>query len=215
MEIYSTEEQQVDAIKRFWRDNGMQIIAGAVIGLSGFIGWNWYVDQKVASQEAASDSFNTLASLTESNPSIGLQELDKELNQFVEQHGDSGYAILMQLIAAKQAVTKEEYTAAESYLQQAATQAQEPSLQGLILLRQARVQLQLEKYTEALSNLDKISSEAYLANVAELKGDIYFAQEQFDKARTEYQSAADIGGLDKNIWLKMKLDNLALSIQAQ
>ena len=38
MEIYSTEEQQVEAIKSFWKENGSQIIVGAVLGLGGFSG---------------------------------------------------------------------------------------------------------------------------------------------------------------------------------
>ena len=33
MEIYSTEEQQVDAIKQFWKDYGTSIVVGAVVGL--------------------------------------------------------------------------------------------------------------------------------------------------------------------------------------
>ena len=35
MEIYNSEEQQVEAIKRFWKENGTAIIAGVVLGLGG------------------------------------------------------------------------------------------------------------------------------------------------------------------------------------
>ena len=41
MDIYSTEEQQVDAIKQFWKDYGSSIIVGAVVGLGGLYGWNY------------------------------------------------------------------------------------------------------------------------------------------------------------------------------
>ena len=46
MEIYSTEEQQVDAIKQFWKDYGNSILIGAVVGLGGLYAWNYYSDVK-------------------------------------------------------------------------------------------------------------------------------------------------------------------------
>ena len=44
MEIYSTEEQQVDAIKQFAKEYGPSILIGAVVGLGGLYGWNTYSD---------------------------------------------------------------------------------------------------------------------------------------------------------------------------
>ena len=35
MELYDTEEQQVEAIKDWWKENGKAVIFGAVIGLGG------------------------------------------------------------------------------------------------------------------------------------------------------------------------------------
>ena len=39
MEIYNTEEQQVEAIKRFFREHGLSMVAGIVIGLGGLYGF--------------------------------------------------------------------------------------------------------------------------------------------------------------------------------
>ncbi len=44
IQISDTEEEQVDKIKKWWNSNGKQIIAGAVIGLAGVFGWNYYND---------------------------------------------------------------------------------------------------------------------------------------------------------------------------
>ena len=44
IEISDSEEEQVDKIKKWWDANGKQIIAGAVLGLAGVFGWNYYVD---------------------------------------------------------------------------------------------------------------------------------------------------------------------------
>ncbi|MEW8396328.1 MAG: tetratricopeptide repeat protein, partial [Candidatus Thiodiazotropha sp.] len=39
MSEYQTEEEQVEAIKRWWKENGTSVIAGLVIGLGGIFGW--------------------------------------------------------------------------------------------------------------------------------------------------------------------------------
>ena len=42
MEQFATEEQQVEAIKRFWKEHGTAIIVGAALGLGGLWGWRYY-----------------------------------------------------------------------------------------------------------------------------------------------------------------------------
>ena len=37
MEVYTTEEQQVEVIKEWWKENGTSVIAGTVIGLVGLV----------------------------------------------------------------------------------------------------------------------------------------------------------------------------------
>ncbi|MGU3844696.1 YfgM family protein, partial [Vibrio diabolicus] len=44
MELYDTEEQQVEAIKDWWKENGKAVIIGAVVGLGGLFGWRYYQD---------------------------------------------------------------------------------------------------------------------------------------------------------------------------
>ena len=54
MEQFATEEQQVEAIKRFWKDNGTAIIIGAVLGLGGLWGWRYYSDSQLEAKAQAS-----------------------------------------------------------------------------------------------------------------------------------------------------------------
>lgn len=210
MEVYSTEEQQVEAIKKFWQENGTQIILGALIGLGGFGGWKWYVNDKIESQETASADYDKFIEATQPL-SVNSEATAGELNKFLEAHGDSGYAIFANLVAAKKAVDGGEFDVALGNLQAAEKQTTDSSLKGLVSLRVARVQVQLEQLDAALTTLGSIENSGYDARVAELKGDIYLAKGDADKARVEYQTAADKGGLDGNDLLKMKLDDLALS----
>jgi predicted negative regulator of RcsB-dependent stress response len=213
MEVYSTEEQQVEAIKSFWKENGANIIVGAVLGLGGFAGWNWYTDKQLAEKEAASAQYEKFVEVAEAE-GANLESVNAELNQFVAQYGESGYGIFVQLIAAKQAVTEGNFEQAEKSLTAAAGQAEDASLKDLVTIRLARVQVELAKFDAALASLNAVSNEGYSSRVAELKGDVYLAQGNTDQARIEYQAAADKGGLENNNLLKMKLDDLALSTQS-
>ena len=60
MDVYQTEEQQVEAIKGFWKENGTAVIAGLVLGFAGFIGFNYYKDAQLANEVATSDEYQTI-----------------------------------------------------------------------------------------------------------------------------------------------------------
>ncbi|AGH45899.1 TPR-like domain-containing protein [Paraglaciecola psychrophila 170] len=57
MEQYETEEQQVEAIKRFWKENGLSLVIGALLGLGGLLGWRYYNDSQIEAKEQASFAF--------------------------------------------------------------------------------------------------------------------------------------------------------------
>ena len=48
MEIYENEHDQVDAIKRFFVENGKALVVGVVLGIGALVGWR-AVFQKCAS----------------------------------------------------------------------------------------------------------------------------------------------------------------------
>ena len=57
MDVYKTEEEQVEAIKKWWQENGMSIIAGVVIGITAIFGWRAYDNHMVS---ASRTGFNTI-----------------------------------------------------------------------------------------------------------------------------------------------------------
>ena len=42
MEVYTTENEQIDAIKRFFVNKGKALLIGLVIGVGAIIGWNYW-----------------------------------------------------------------------------------------------------------------------------------------------------------------------------
>ena len=48
MEVYTTENEQVSALKNFFVENGKAIAAGLIIGIGGIAGWNYYQSHRSA-----------------------------------------------------------------------------------------------------------------------------------------------------------------------
>jgi predicted negative regulator of RcsB-dependent stress response len=202
MEQYVTEEQQVEAIKRFWKENGIPIVVGAALGLGGLFGWRYYNDAQIAAQEQASATYDVVT-LDMIKNEAGFSSAQS----YIDENSDSGYALLMAFKLAQQAAESKDLTEAAKQLSFAASSADSASVKAIANLRVARVQLEQGMHEQALATLDNVLDEAFLAQRQETKGDVYQAQQLFDKARAAYSSALEVNA-NNNI-LKMKLDNLA------
>ncbi|KPZ68050.1 tetratricopeptide repeat protein [Pseudoalteromonas sp. B5MOD-1] len=200
MEIYSTEEQQEEAIKRFFRENGLALAIGIVAGLGGLYGWKAYNQNQITTAEKASDSFTQLV-----ESGAVLEKADT----FIKDNGESSYSTLTAFVAAKEAVEKNDLDAASEKLNWIITNEQNPELKATATTRLARVHLAQKQYEQALTTLNAQLPASFAAAVAELKGDVYAAQGDKDQARSQYQAAADNGGLENNPLLQIKLDDLA------
>lgn len=203
MEIYSTEEQQVDAIKQFWKDYGTSIVIGAVVGLGGLYGWNTYSDMKIVKAEEASQAFQTLTTKSSDEAAMiaGVAEFSKNYDQ-------KGYQSLLDLIVAKTAVEAKDFPKAEEALKKVIAAKPGAGLDTIAMLRLARIQAEQGQVDTALATLDQVTDKAFLAQREELKGDFFVRQGQADKAKTAYQAAMDNGGVVTSPALKIKLDNL-------
>ena len=67
MNDFATDDEQVERIKNWWKDNGSSVIAGLVIGIGGLLGWRYWVDYKANVAAEASAHFATMVSSIESN----------------------------------------------------------------------------------------------------------------------------------------------------
>lgn len=201
MEIYSTEEQQVEAIKSFWSKYGSAIIGGVVVGLASIYGWNWYQANQQAEQEAQSLAYQEATKNVSATNSESVQT-------FIENEADSGYASLAALQLAKSFVESNELNKAATQLKWVADNSDDSALVDLATYRLARVLIASGDSEQALKLVQQPQTSAFTAQFAELKGDILLNQGDESAARTAYQTAADNDGLAGNPGLKMKLDNL-------
>jgi predicted negative regulator of RcsB-dependent stress response len=200
MEIYSTEEQQAEAIKRFFRENGVSLALGIIIGLGGLYGWKAYNQSQIDNAEAASNAYNQFV---ESDDVLAASD------SFVKENADSNYAVLAAFVAAKEAADKQQLDVAVQKLQWAAENVQSLELKATALTRLARVQLAQQQFDAALATLDKPMPESFKAQISEIKGDVFLAQGNKEMAKSQYQAALDASTEGANTLLKIKLDDLA------
>ena len=208
MEIYQTEEQQVEAIKGYWAKNGNMIVAGIVLGFAGFIGFNLYKDNKLENELAVSDSYQTLIE----NSVKDQANFSANAEKFISENADTSYVSLTALALAKEAAVKKDWQAAQTQLTLAINKAPSESIKAIASVRLARVQVQQTQYEQALATLAKPLPESFTAVIEEKKGDAYLLQGKKELARNAYQAAITADGLASSPGLQMKLDDLATAV---
>lgn len=207
MEIYSSEDQQVDAIKSFIKDYGIAIVAGAVIGLAGLFAWNHFSHAKKDNAENASIAYQQLL-----EKDLSATAMTAAISKFDDEHSQKGYQALLNLMEAKKAVDAEDFTLAAASLAKVIQAKPAQELVNIAKLRLARVQMQEHSFDKALATLADLTSPAFVAQRDELKGDIFVHQGQQQQAKDAYQAAKDamlVSGQGVSQGLQMKLDNLA------
>jgi predicted negative regulator of RcsB-dependent stress response len=206
VEIYSSEEQQVEAIKRFWQEYGKAILTGVVLGLAALYGFRFYQAEQRDAAEAASSKFSQL--VEQRDAASASEEWLAQAQGFIATSKSDNYAVLAALLAAKDAVVLKQYDTAAEQLNWVLAHAKEPAVLALTQLRLARLQREQGKLDEALATLAKPVPESFTSLQAELKGDVLVQADKLAEAKAAYQLALETAGQNKQL-LQIKLDELA------
>jgi predicted negative regulator of RcsB-dependent stress response len=208
-----TEEEQIEAIKNWWKENGKQTAVAVVVVAASWFGFQGYQDQQKTTGEAASAIYQQVLTINNSEVEADKGRRSLLLDQLTGEYKDTVYAQYAALFNAKDAVDGDDLALAQTQLRSVIDNAKDESLTQLATVRLARVLLAMEKTDEALALVETSPSAAFEAEFEETKGDIYFATGEKDSARDAYSKAVAaaqrIGG--NNPVLKMKLDDLAVS----
>lgn len=205
MDVYSSEEQQVEAIKRFWKEYGITIVAGTILGLGGLYGFRYYQGHQLAQAEQASSGFEQLLLAQEQQSADWLQDAER----YIESNSKTAYATFAAMLKARDAVLAGDYSLAEQQLSWVIAQTKDPVIDAIARLRLARVHLQQQQYSQALALLQSKLPASFTLQQQELKGDIHLAQGDTTAAKQAYQLAKASDGAQANQLLKIKLDELA------
>ncbi|MCI0505221.1 MAG: tetratricopeptide repeat protein [Gammaproteobacteria bacterium] len=212
MDVYTTEDEQIAAIKKWWKENWLSLFGGILIGAGILFGWKYWNDSKNFHTESASVEYEAMIQSLAKNQ---LEESSSHAATLLGQYADTPYAGLAALTMAKIKADKDDLVAAKSHLRWAMDNVQQQEVKTEAQIRLARILLAEGKHDEALQQVSNIQLSPYKAVVEELKGDIYVAKGDIVNARTAYSLA--LAELDQSTsgaaprarnFIQIKLDDL-------
>ena len=198
------EEQEINQLKDWWKENGKTIIVAFILGVGGMFGWRYWQAHQAEQIAQASAQYDALIYSAQQDE----QAKKANIEQFVQANSKTAYAVFALLDEAKKAAEKQDFTAAEVNLNQALTQSQDEVLTSIVALRLSAVQFQLGQLDNALTTLNQVKGESFNARKAILTGDIQVAKGDKVAAKNSFEQAQQSGSQLEQQMAKMKLNNL-------
>jgi len=205
---YETEDEQVEAMKKWLKENAVSVVTGLVVGLTLLGGWRWWQGYTDQQGELTSNLYEQVL--------FSLEEKKREpagnlTRQLLSDHSGSPYAILAVLNMARQDLDDGDIDSSHARLQWVIEQDGDFSeLTHIARLRKARLFLSQEKLEEAKALLEDMSVAKFKGVYAELRGDIAVAEGQIDVAISAYIEVLESPYLSPQHreWVQMKRDDL-------
>lgn len=196
MEVYRTEEEQLEAIKRWLRDNGRQVVLGILTAAVVAFGVYSWQQRQLHQREAASVAYENLLH--------AANQLDVQANSdtiATARHlADSlktdfpnlAYAQFAALFNAKIAIQQNDLAGAESELRWVLDHKPSPEIKATTQLRLARVLHAKGDDNAALVLLDGNDVGSYGGAYMQLRGDIELARGNIEASKTAYEKAQEL-----------------------
>ncbi len=207
MDVYTTEQQQIEEIKTWWRENGMSVVVGIALGIAAIFGWRYWQGYEIEQSQAASSLYTDMVVSLRSDDRADAEEL---ADTILEEYENSAYAVFATLSLAKLAIADNDLDAAEERLKWALDKDIEASLSHVIRLRLIRVLIGQNKLDEASRLIAIQDKGTFSASYDELLGDVNAARGDRDAARDAYRQSlnrAQADGRDVST-LQIKIDDI-------
>lgn len=191
MEGYRTEEEQVAALKKWWKDNGNSLLIGIGLALFLIFGWKSWQQWEVEQKAAASSLYQELLEAQFSSPDPDTAKGTTQLvaGKLKDEYQSSEYAGYAALFLAKEAVNASDYETAIAELQWYLDNRPESPMHTIVKTRIAKVKAAQGDYSGALAALPTTVAPSMVPLVKETEGDILLANGQSDEALAAYQTA--------------------------
>ncbi|HFF1655827.1 TPA: YfgM family protein [Providencia rettgeri] len=207
MEVYTNENDQVDAIKRFFANYGAPLVIGLVIGVGGVFGWNYWQSHKVNVLQESAQKYETINTQLRSGSEQGVIAAQKFAAET-----DDVYSAMMGLELAQIAVDKGDLANAQTALSNALAKAKTVEMLDLINLRLARVQLAQGNADAAIASVANIKGKSWQATAQDVRGDALLHKGDKAGAKAAYaQGLESEGSQSLRGILTLKLNNVSNS----
>lgn len=206
METYNNENDQLDALKRFFAENGKALAVGVILGVGALVGWRYWSSHQQETAKESSLAYENAISELKSDQPAALSAVEK----FAADNKNT-YGVFASLELAKRFVDKNDLQNAEKQLQQALANAADDNLKSVIDLRLARVQLQLKKPDDALKTLEGVKGEGWTAIVDDIRGEILLSKGDKQGARAAWEAGVKSNASPAlSEMMRMKINNLSI-----
>ena len=209
-----TEEEQVQALKEWWKENGKSLILGVTAAVAIVLGWKaWqnHEEQKAANASALYQNLTQAVQLSAGGSNeaqyVTAGHLSEQLRQ---EYGKTAYARYGALMMAAAAVNNQAFDRALDELNWVIDNASEvDDLVRVATLRKAMVLGQKGELQAAIDLLNSTDAGNYAVQYQELLGDLYVNSNRPAEAFAAYDRALELAGGELRPLLKMKRDDLA------
>lgn len=209
MEEFESEDQQVEAVKKWLKENGVSLLLGLGIGVGALLGWREYLAYQTDHSAEASDLYQAVQTQVAQN-----RFDDKHISKadvIRSEYADTPYAALASMAQAKYEYETGNIESALMHLRWASENSTEPDVQHVANLRLARILIAQKNYADAESILLANHPAAFTAGYEELKGDMYAAKGEVAQARVAYDKAINASEGNASRWLRLKRQDLGNS----
>ncbi len=223
MALDTTEEEQLETLKRWWADNGTSLLTGVVVVLAALFGYRQWEASQQSTAGQASDLYQQIAQLAVANVSTLVTEDDlltaqAAYSQLKDQYASSIYTRYAALALATFRAENNELDAAAAELQwildnPSLGMLQDADEELFVIARQrlARVKLAQGDAQGALDLVRAADSGNFVAGHAEIEGDALLALGDAEGAKAAYQRALDATTDGNPAVLRLKLQDLGVS----
>jgi predicted negative regulator of RcsB-dependent stress response len=204
VEVYNNENEQVDALRRFFANNGKALAVGVIIGIGALAGWRYWAGHQVSNSAEISANYQKVTQAMQGDRPQTLEAVAK----FASENNNT-YGALAALDLAKQYVDQQQLDQAATQLQTGLKATKDENLQAVLNLRLARVQLQQKQAEAALKTLDAVKGEGWSAIIADIRGEALLSKGDKQGARDAWSKgiASDASPALKQM-MQMKMNNL-------
>jgi predicted negative regulator of RcsB-dependent stress response len=167
-----SEKEQIEAIRTWWSEYYLVVIAGIVIAVGGMFGFNYYKHSRLDAQVAGSELFEALAQQVGDG---NLDAAEAVASDLVTKYPTTAYAAQSRLAMARLYMDKNRDQDAVDMLRELLAMGDNDELKSVARLRLARVLLYQDQPQEVVDLLAAADDAAFAGLNAEVLGDAYAA----------------------------------------
>lgn len=213
MEPRFSDDDEVETVKRWWREYGRSIVVGVTLGLlamAGFRAWLGYQEER---SQSASLAYTRVLEALNADDRAQVLEHGRVV---VDEYSGTPYADLARFAMARVRVEEGGAAEAAELLRSVVANGATEALRQLARLRLAQALLAAGQAEQALSVLAEGEPGSFAARYAAVRGDIHAAQGRTAEAHEEYGQAIAQLPADEplRMLLELKRNDLALGSDA-